>query len=553
MHKFKQACLPALILLTLIWNCANERPISGGPVDKEAPQIIHSIPENETVNVNPNTDILIKFNEQMKKATFASSLQIWPRPPGGYEIKSGWTWLKVKFNEPLDSNETYLLTLDKDAQDLQGNGLKSTYVMAFSTGNSLNSGRITGRIHGPASLKKNGDLLLYRQFDTSLDKLRQTDADYVFQSDDTGNFELPYLAERSYMLFYHWDRNKNKRIDGDDYFGRPEMASVQARADSLQKDNRIWPQLIALKQLKLLGVNQLGEQFIEIRANRPITKKATQKLDLYIDDIDIPILGATPVDEDKFAMHVNIASPAREGASVWLQNFQDTSGFMLRSDTLKLKIPASFDTLALAIPKVLWANETIRRYPDESSEIHILASLPLIFRSDSAFKLVDSKVDSVAIHGNLTKISSMEWVFKPDSALKAGLSFLWQIEGRFLHSQLISRKIDSLMTGRLNTINADSLGSVRVIHMGVQEIYCTLSGKGVERQFKLVPGSSTVITDLPARTYSLSAFLDRDGDGLYSSGGLGPAAPSESFWIYNSEIKVRARWETDLGIWRLTD
>ncbi len=553
MGKFKATILLSMTLLAFLWSCANERPISGGPVDKEAPQIIYSSPENESVNVRTTTEILIKFNEQMKKATFKSSLQIWPRPPGGFEIKSSWTWLKVKFNEPLDSNETYLLTLDKGAQDLQGNGLESTYIMAFSTGSRLNSGRLTGTIHGAANIKKNGNLLLYKKFDMNLDDLRQSDADYIFQPDDVGNFELPYLAGRSYMLFYHWDRNKNKRIDGDDYFGRPETASVLARTDSLQKVHKIWPQLIPLERLKLLGASQIGDQFIQIRANRPMTKKAITEMDLYLSKGEIPVLGAALAEEDEFAVHLNIAAPVSEGSLVWLQNFQDTSGFQLSSDTLALKIPANMDTLTLNIPQVFWSNERVLRYPNETSEIHINANLPFIFKSDSAFKLLDTRQDSIAIQGSLSKISSMEWMFNPDSVLRDGRTYRWQIETRFLHSPLNGKELDSLMSGKLSTIDADSLGSIRVIQMGVVKLICQLKGKGVDRRFTLDPGSSYILEELPAQTYSLTAFIDRNGDNRYNSGGLGPAAGSESFWVYRSEIKVRARWETDLGIWRLHD
>jgi len=308
-----------------------------------------------------------------------------------------------------------------------------------------------------------------------------------------------------------------------------------------------------LNRLKLLGVNQLGEQFLQIRANRPMTKKSITEMDLFLESGKLPVLGASLVEEDKFAAHLNIASPVSQGDLVWLQNFQDTSGFQFGSDTLEIKIPAKFDTLALNIPKVHWSNKKLLRYPNESSEIYINANLPLIFKSDSAFKLLDTQQDSIAIQGSLTRMSSMAWMFQPDSALADGRTFRWQIETRFLHSQLNGRELDSLMAGELSTINADSLGSIRVIQMGVEELICHLKGKGVERQFILDPGTSHILDDLPAQTYFLTAFFDRDGDGRYNSGGLGPASGSESFWNYNSEIKVRARWETDLGIWRLSD
>ena len=89
------------------------------------------------------------------------------------------------------------------------------------------------------------------------------------------------------------------------------------------------------------------------------------------------------------------------------------------------------------------------------------------------------------------------------------------------------------------------------MHMGTEPLNCILVSKGVKREFKLRPTIPYLITDLVPQEYFLSAYIDKNGDSRYSSGGLEPADKAESFWVYPSEIKVRARWETDLGLWRL--
>ncbi|NQV15087.1 Ig-like domain-containing protein [bacterium] len=550
--NLKYFILSVTFLMTIL-TCANERAITGGKEDKEAPQIISSTPQNESVNIDQNTRIVIRFNEQMKKSSFATALQIWPRPAGGYELKTGWTWLKISFNEALDTNETYLLTLDKSVQDLRGNGLESTFILAFSTGKDLNAGRLIGYIHGDQNLRKNGNLLLYRQFDTPLDDLLKLPADYIFQPDNDGNFELPYLSERSYMLFYHWDRNRNKAIDGDDYFGRPEIATVRAKPDSVLTKHKIWPHLIALDRVKLLEVSQIAEQFVQIRTTRPVTLESLAKIELFSETMKIPIIGANTVTGDKYAMHLNTALTINENESVWLRGFQDTSGFQLNSDTLKLVIPASIDTLELEKLDVNWENGSTDRQPSDSSRIRISSNLPLIFTADSAFQIVDTAVDSVDILGSIEKVNSMAWDFVPHTLIADGLNLKWKIETRFIQVPLNGRELDSLMIGRLTTISEDSLGTLKLIQMGVSTLECNLRSKGLNRTFQLEPGTFFMVEDLPAQQYSLSGFIDLDGDGLYNSGDLGPAASSEPFWIYPSEIKVRARWETDLGIWNLHD
>ncbi len=542
-----------LLLLSVLWTCANERAITGGPEDKQAPQILYSSPENESVNVDQRTEIFIKFNEQMKKTSFEASLQIWPRPPGEYQVKSSWTWLKIIFDQPLDSNETYLLTLDKGVQDLRGNGLAATYILAFSTGSQLNAGRLDGSISGPADIKKNGDLLLYRQFDTDLSELRQQSADYVFQPDDKGQFELPYLAERSYMLFYHWDRNNNKLIDGDDYFGRPEVASVWAKSDSVLNRHKIWPQVVPLEKVKLLGVSARGPQFIQLRANRMVTNESLEMVDLFVNGTKMPILGGALDRDDKFAMNLDISSPLKNGAKIWIHNFQDTSGYKLNSDTLIFTAASVYDTLALGPLDVKWLHDDNPDSAAVRSSIQLKSDLPLLFKSDSAFSLVDKAIDSVSIPGSLEKINSMTWRFVANDMLEDGRKYKWEIKTRQLHVPLNGRDLDSLMTGTLRSTPQDSLGSLRIVHMGVNNIECNLTGKGVNRSFRLKPGEAFILDNLPAQSYALVGYIDENGDGRYFSGGMGPAAKAEPFWFFPDEIKIRARWETDLGIWMLNE
>jgi len=538
-------------LLILILSCANERAITGGPEDKESPEIIQATPLNESVDVDLNTEILIRFNEQMQQGSFASALQIWPRPASGYEIKSSWKWLKVIFKAPLDTNETYLLTLDKSAKDLRGNGLSNPYVMAFSTGSKLNAGKIVGRIYGSQEIRKNGELFLYRKFDTDLDTLRQEPPDYIFQPDDGGNFVLPYLAERGYMLFHHWDRNRNKKIDGDDYFGRPISASVIARADSSIKANDIWPRLVKPKNLKLLKATAKASNLIRLRVNRPVTSASLEHVSVHTNLAEIPLLGSTLDGEDEFAMVFETGLALTQGDKVWLRNFTDTSGFSLSSDTIQYVIPEKMDTLVWKPVGVKWFQDNATLMPGDTQAVSLSSNLPFIITSDSAFQLVDTALDSVNIQGQFLKRNSLEWLFIPDTTLATGNLFSWEIETRFMQVPLDRSTPDSLQKGSLKTLTADSLGSIQIVQMSSGILHCELWGKDIQRQFVLEPGTPMILENLPARTYQLSGYIDKNGDKKYNSGGLGPAYGAEPFWFFPDEIKVRARWETDLGTWLL--
>ena len=145
----------------------------------------------------------------------------------------------------------------------------------------------------------------------------------------------------------------------------------------------------------------------------------------------------------------------------------------------------------------------------------------------------------------------MVWEFIPEDSLSDGKFFKWQVNTALLQAPLNGFPMDSLMTGKLFSVNADSLGSVRLMYMGTEALNCIFVSKGVNREFKLRPTIPYLITDLVPQEYYLSAYIDKNGDGRYTSGGLEPADKAEPFWVYPTEIKVRARWEIDLGLWRL--
>ena len=143
----------------------------------------------------------------------------------------------------------------------------------------------------------------------------------------------------------------------------------------------------------------------------------------------------------------------------------------------------------------------------------------------------------------------MSYVFLPDSGLTAGRSYSWQIRSEFAYTPASASPADSLYSGKLQSVPGDSLGSIRIEQQGTAPLHCTVQGAGIERQVLLEPGMPLVIGELPAGRYHLLAYIDENGDGRYNSGGLGPMAAAETFFIYPDRIRVRARWETDLGIW----
>lgn len=540
-----------LMVVLFAWNCASERAITGGPEDSEAPVVVYSNPLNESTDMDQNTRIFIRFSEQMEKTSVEGALQIWPRPPGGYELKTNWTSVRVTFNEPLQADETYLLTIDKTAKDLRGNGLESTYVLAFSTGEEMNRGKIRGRVFGNSVIQENGNLFLYREMGTTLTDLIATPADYVFQTDNDGHFELDYLNDQEYMLFYHWDRDRDKKINAGDYFGRPRSASVFARPDTLIKAQKIWPQEIPNDRAKLLDVSMLADSFAQVRTDLFYRDETLDSIKVHTSEGDAIIKGTSRVAGDDVAILLSLSDNLPDGVDVWISGLIDTSGSELRSDTLQFKYQSHADSLDLLPFTVTWNATKQVKYPSDPDEIIIQSSLPIAFLADTVFQVYEGLNDSIPLRGKLEAVSTMQWLFSPVDEIGDGLTYHWQVQTDLIQSDLSYNNLDSLWTGNLQSINVDSLGSIRLIHMGFNVIECTLWGDDIQREFQLHPGTAVIVEDLPATSYRLVGYVDANGNGLYDSATMSPAGGSEEFWVYPEPIKVRARWETDIGIWKL--
>ena len=66
--------------------------------------------------------------------------------------------------------------------------------------------------------------------------------------------------------------------------------------------------------------------------------------------------------------------------------------------------------------------------------------------------------------------------------------------------------------------------------------------------FRTVVNSKGVFNmkQIPEGNYSLSFFLDSDGNNAYSHGNIDPYQPSEWFYIYPDTVKIRTNWDLEL-------
>ena len=216
--RFIPEIVAAAIFIPMIFvhSCANTtQSPTGGDKDTIPPVIIGINPLPGAVNVPTHkTKIVFRFDEYV---TIKNQKNIFLSPPQKKAPKARIRdkFLIVQFEEPLDSNTTYTLNFTDAIADNNEGNMFPGYTYVFSTGDSIDSLLITGKVLDCNTLKpvKGATALLYKDLSDSAIFLHRPDA--AVKTDDWGYFCLPYLADTVYRLYALRDKNDNNIYDPD--------------------------------------------------------------------------------------------------------------------------------------------------------------------------------------------------------------------------------------------------------------------------------------------------------------------------------------------------
>lgn len=189
----------------------------GGPRDVTPPVVVNAEPGIYSTNFS-SMKAVVTFDEfiQLKdarKETFISPPM--DKPP---EFKVRGKSLVIEFQEPLKENTTYSIFFGNAIVDLTEGNPKTNFEYVFSTGNTIDSLVLTGKVLDAFDLKPVKDILvmIYRDnndtvpFDSMPMLVRPASASRTV---DDGSFRIGHLQQGSYKIFALEDKNGNFLYD----------------------------------------------------------------------------------------------------------------------------------------------------------------------------------------------------------------------------------------------------------------------------------------------------------------------------------------------------
>jgi hypothetical protein len=189
-----------LLRIPLFTGCANIIPPSGGPRDSLPPVLMNANPAMNDLHFD-GKKIVLNFDEYIDMKEIRNNLIVNPVPKVPPNVTSHLRTVTVELKDTLQNNTTYSLNFGRAITDVnEGNVLKN-FTYTFSTGNYLDSMRLSGRVIIAYTGKPDSSLVAIlhdRLYDSAVAKQRPK---YLARIDSSGNYTFSHVKPGTYALY----------------------------------------------------------------------------------------------------------------------------------------------------------------------------------------------------------------------------------------------------------------------------------------------------------------------------------------------------------------
>ncbi|MBD3290444.1 hypothetical protein GF337_16690 [candidate division KSB1 bacterium] len=549
--------ISAIFIAILITTCAVQRRPSGGPVDKEPPEIIGVYPAPNSTNIERDVKIVFEFSERLDKKSVTNSIFVSPRQE--QELNYDWDGkkLNIEFPDSLQEDRTYVLTIGTDVVDLRRNRLASSFHLAFSTGTKLDQGRISGTVYSENSIE--GVLVgMYAFINDEEPRPSQQFPEYTTQCNEKGEYQFSYIATGKYRLFALQDRDYDQKYTrGFDGIGIP--TTDVTLTDEIQTVTDIDFQMTVFDTIPamLRGVNPIDRHHLDVRfdaAVQPICYKPDQNYFTIFTEQEqsdtLPILNFYQNSGEASRFHL-ITAPQDSALTYLLfaQNIFDLAGNPLDTAYAVEQFTGS------PLPDTIQPQLTYQSIDDGERDIPLEPEIELRFSEALAgstlvnhFSMTDSA--NTKIKGAIDWLNPADLLFIPQNELISMMPYTIHIPVDSVFDQSGNSLADSSIRFTFITLKKDTLSSlsgkiidnkedaggryyVQATHTTNKDIvyYTSVDSAGQYLFRGIFPG-----------IYTLYSFHDEDNNGEYSHGDVYPFHPAERFLFYPDSVKIRSRW-----------
>jgi len=454
-------------------------------------------------------------------------------------------------SDSLIKDQTYVITIGAEATDSHKNRLTKSFQFAFSTGDKLDFGQISGTVYG---LDKNDAMYIFAYRISKNDTLdpRYRKAQFFSQTGRNGIYQLNYLPLDDYRIFVVQDQNKNFKLDASyEQIGIPvQDIKIDSNSSSFENLNFMLTNIDTLAPF-ITSARAINKRIIQVRLSEQVKQLTSDNL-IIIDTLDNSSLGIKGVSQSQentsqYFVYTDLQDSLKN-YRMTVTGIADTSGNeQTESTSVFFNSSIKVDTTKLELLS-LSPQDSSKNVPINSG-VKIAFSLPIITDSIRGnFRLATSNSDSVEGIWKWSEFKEGNFVVRDN--LLPGNEYFYTLRLKVIKSFWGDSLADSLISSTFTTISTDEFGSLTgkilfesgnnsPLYLTVEEI----RNKKIRFQIKVPENNLFKYEWLPEGKYLLKGYLDIDNNGKWSPGTLAPFSYSEPFYFQNDTIRIRKRWE----------
>jgi hypothetical protein len=198
--------------------CARQGLPEGGDRDLVPPRVTATSPDSGATQVPLDTEVAITFSEPMDRASVLDWVLLSPPRDFGHRAWSGNTF-HLSGGEDFAPDVTTTVVVGTGCRDQrERNPMAAPYSFVFSTGDSLDRGRIEGRLLAKGQ-EAHGTVVWAVDLEHAAAHPDTMLPDYLTQAAADSTFTLIGLkAGRRYRVLAHFDPNRDREFDRETEF-----------------------------------------------------------------------------------------------------------------------------------------------------------------------------------------------------------------------------------------------------------------------------------------------------------------------------------------------
>lgn len=583
------------LLGSLLAACASIGRPEGGPRDYRPPVYLRSSPASGQTNVSPSR-IDIYFDENVQLEDAFNKVIISPVQATMPVVRANGRRVSVELRDTLLPNTTYTIDFGDAIKDLNEGNILDGFAIDFSTGDNLDSLRISGMVFEARNLEPAQGMTIGVTSNLSDTALTSVPFERVARTNQLGQFTVRNLKPGAYRVYAINDVNRDNMWDRTediafyDVIVEPGSRRVMVTDTIIKPDgtDSVFNKQITVYSPDDVLLTWFNEDYKPLYV-KDYSRPERQRIELGMGARGDSLPVVTIVDEtgDNLTNHALYTfNPTRDSLTFWLKEPS-----LIEADTLKLSVsypvPDSLgnptlrsDTLSLIYrePKKKVDKDPVKQAQADSIAEAEARLFALTSRNGSSLDLrmpfiLDTRrpiqsIDTTMVH--LSQMVDTTWtpVKLPAFGLPAEddkthltrrmITYDWMPGTRYrlevdsaavtdiygavnkpFSSEISTKKLEDYanLTFKLRPLMPDSTPLIVEL----------LNGQDQVTRFVRADTTGTAVFELVTPgTYYARAFIDANNNGEWDKGSVSLKIQPEEVAYYNKKIDARANWDNDL-------